>query len=129
MPDTEQIANSDCEYDTDFEIGQDNVEVLGLDVHNPVFFLAATLVLLFGSLTLIFPEASGAFLSSARAHTVQSFDWLFAATPVIVFVFCLALAFSPLGPPGFQCNPVSLGPGAMGDLRSGWLIAWLFRPQ
>ena len=78
-------------------MGQDNVEVLGLDVHNPVFFLAASLVLLFGGLTLIFPTASGEVLSAARSHTLQSFDWLFAATPVIVFVFCLALAISPLG--------------------------------
>ena len=94
MPDTDQIAVAEREYETEYEIGQDNVEVLGLDVHNPVFFLAATLVLLFGGLTLIFPEASGSLLSSARTHTLQSFDWLFAATPVVVFVFCLALAIS-----------------------------------
>ena len=97
MPDTDQIAIAEREYETEYEIGQDNVEVLGLDVHNPVFFLAATLVLLFGGLTLIFPDASGSLLSSARTHTLQSFDWLFAATPVVVFVFCLALAISPLG--------------------------------
>lgn len=97
MPDTEHIAGSETEYDTEYEIGQDNVEVLGLDVHNPVFFLAATLVLLFGGATLVFPEASGAFLSSLRAHTLQSFDWLFAATPVLVFTFCMILAISPLG--------------------------------
>ena len=97
MPDTAEIAGSETEYETDYEIGQDNVEVLGLDVHNPVFFLAATLVLVFGGATLVFPEASGAFLSSLRGQTLQSFDWLFAATPVIVFVFCLALAVSPLG--------------------------------
>jgi BCCT family betaine/carnitine transporter len=97
MPDTDEIIVSNSTYETEYEIGQDNVELLGLDVHNPVFFLAASLVLLFGGVTLVFPEVSGAFLSEARAHTVQSFDWLFAATPVVVFLFCLALAISPLG--------------------------------
>lgn len=84
-------------YDTDYEVGQDNVEVMGLDVHNPVFFLAATLVLLFVGLTLVFPAASGAALTSAKAHTLQTFDWLFAITPVLVSVFCVGLAISPLG--------------------------------
>ena len=58
MPDTETSVGLETEYDTDYEVGQDNVEVMGLDVHNPVFFLAASLVLLFGGRTLIFPEAS-----------------------------------------------------------------------
>ncbi|MCR9193929.1 MAG: BCCT family transporter, partial [Hyphomonas sp.] len=97
MPDTEHAETGLSLYETDHEVGQDNVEVLGLNVHNPVFFLAATLVLLFGGLTLIFPEASGAMLSEARARTLQSFDWLFAVTPVLVFVFCMVLAVSPLG--------------------------------
>lgn len=97
MADTEPGLLSETEYETDYEIGQDNVEVLGLDVHNPVFFLAASLVLLFGGLTLVFPDISAALLSDARSHTLQSFDWLFAATPVVVFLFCLALAISPLG--------------------------------
>jgi hypothetical protein len=35
-------------YETDYEVGQDNVEIAGLDVHNPVFFLSAGLIVLFG---------------------------------------------------------------------------------
>ncbi|MEO1641911.1 MAG: BCCT family transporter [Pseudomonadota bacterium] len=97
MSDTPVTDTSEIEYETDYEIGQDNVEIMGLDVHNPVFFLAATLVLLFSGLTLAFPEASGGALMSARTFTLQSFDWLFAVTPVIVFLFCMALCISPLG--------------------------------
>ena len=97
MADAEHNTLTDTAYETEYEVGQDNVEVLGLDVHNPVFFLAASLVLLFSGLTLIFPSVSGDWLSAARSHTVQSFDWLFAATPLLVFAFCLALAISPLG--------------------------------
>lgn len=120
MPDIERAAIETSEYETEYEVGQDNVEVLGLDVHNPVFFLAATLVLLFGGLTLVFPEASGAILSQARAHTLQSFDWLFAATPVLVFAFCMALAISPLG-------RIRLGgQGAVPDYKVHSWIAMLF---
>ncbi|MGB2388086.1 MAG: BCCT family transporter, partial [Henriciella sp.] len=97
MTNSEPNLEQELEYGTDYEVGQDNVEVLGLDVHNPVFFLAATLVLLFSGLTLMFPQEAGAVLASAKANTLQSFDWLFAATPVIVSVFCIGLAVSPLG--------------------------------
>ena len=90
-------TNPDLEYETDYEVGQDNIEVMGLDVHNPVFFTAAGLVLLFSGLTLIFPERSASLLAASKAATLENFDWLFAITPVIVLTFCLFLAFSPLG--------------------------------
>ncbi|MGJ8562799.1 MAG: BCCT family transporter [Alphaproteobacteria bacterium] len=90
-------TNPEMEYDTDYEIGQDNVAVMGLDVHNPVFFTSAGLVLLFSGLTLFFPERSAQALAAAKASTLQNFDWLFAVTPVIVLGFCLFLALSPLG--------------------------------
>ncbi|MEO0816244.1 MAG: BCCT family transporter [Pseudomonadota bacterium] len=97
MPDSELPPRPDVDCPTDYEAGQDNVDVMGLDVHNPVFFLAASLVLVFAGLTLAFPETSGAWLMSARSFTLDTFDWLFAATPVVVFLFCLSLAISPLG--------------------------------
>lgn len=92
-----QPTDPSMEYDTDYEIGQDNVEVMGLDVHNPVFFTAAGLVLLFSGLTLAYPVKAGLALAWAKNATLQNFDWLFAITPVVVFVFCLFLALSPLG--------------------------------
>jgi len=85
------------EYETEHRTGQDNVKVAGLDIHNPVFFLSAGLVLLFSLTTLLFPDQANAFLSAAKAATLQKFDWLFAATPVVVLLFCLVLAASPLG--------------------------------
>ena len=42
-------------YETDYEIGQDNIEVAGLNIHNPVFFLSAGLIIVFSGLTLLFP--------------------------------------------------------------------------
>ena len=85
------------EYETDYEIGQDNVEVMGLDIHNPVFFLSAALVLVVSFATLLFPATAQGVLSSAKTFTLDRFDWLFAATPVLVLAFCLVLAASPLG--------------------------------
>ena len=91
----ESIVNT--EYDTDYEIGQDNIEVLGLNIHNPVFFMSAGLVTFFSVVSLVFPEATNLALADAKTWTLQSADWLFAITPVIVFLFSLALAISPLG--------------------------------
>ncbi|WP_373009627.1 BCCT family transporter [Hyphomonas sp.] len=95
-PDTaEPIVNT--EYDTDYEIGQDNIEVLGLDIHNPVFFMSAGLVTFFSVVSLVFPEATNLALADAKTWTLQSADWLFAITPVIVLLFSVSLAVSPLG--------------------------------
>lgn len=90
-------TNPDMEYDTDHEAGCDNIEVMGLDVHNPVFFTAAGLVLLFSALTIIFPDEASSALLWAKASTLRNFDWLFALTPVVILIFCLFLSFSPLG--------------------------------
>ena len=29
------------DYETDYDVGQDNVQVMGMDMHNPVFFISA----------------------------------------------------------------------------------------
>ena len=96
MPDSpDSVVNT--EYDTEYEIGQDNIEVLGLNIHNPVFFMSAGLVIFFSVVSLVFPEATNLALADAKTWTLQSADWLFAVTPVIVFLFSLSLAISPLG--------------------------------
>ena len=89
--------DEESDYSTDYEVGQDNVKWFGLDIHNPVFFLSAGLVLLFAVTSLIFPQASGFALQASRTWTLETFDWLFALTPPLVLLFCLGLAFSPLG--------------------------------
>ena len=40
--------------ETDYVIGQDNIQIYGLDVHNPVFAMSAALVLIFSSLASSF---------------------------------------------------------------------------
>lgn len=107
-------------YETDYEVGQDNVEIAGLDVHNPVFFLSAGLIILFAAVSLAFPDASTHYLTAAKTWTLQRADWLFAATPVVVFLFALVLAISPLG-------RIRLGgANAQAEFRTHSWVAMLF---
>ena len=82
---------------TDYKIGQDNVRVMGLDIHHPVFFVSAALILLFVILTLISPQAANESLVGARGWAIKNFDWLFIWGGNLFVVFCLAIMFSPLG--------------------------------
>ena len=50
MPDT---------YETSYEAGQDNVQKFGMDLHNPVFWIASILVLVFVIGTLADDHVSG----------------------------------------------------------------------
>ncbi|WP_339743757.1 BCCT family transporter [uncultured Maricaulis sp.] len=84
-------------YSTSHKAGENNVEVLGLDVHNPVFFLAGGLVVTFIGLTLAFPDSASTVLLAARAWVLQTFDWLFVSTVNIVFLFAMFVMISPLG--------------------------------
>jgi len=88
-------SNIDC--NTDYEVGQDNVEVLGLDIHNPVFFLAAGLILSFCIGALAMPDLAATVLTGARDWVIDTFDWFFVLTVNFVFLFCVVLALSPLG--------------------------------
>ncbi len=84
-------------YDTDYVIGQDNVKVFGMDVHNPVFGIAAGLILLFIVATLLFPAGSKEVLMGARTWSIDNFDWLFMIGCNLFVLFCLALIVLPVG--------------------------------
>jgi len=62
---SEQATSPDEVLSTDYEVGQDNVRVLGLDIHNPVFFISAVTIVAFVILTLIFRESAGEFFGTA----------------------------------------------------------------
>ncbi len=84
-------------YDTEYEVGQDNVEMFGMDLHNPVFFISAVLILLFVMGTLLFPAEAKATLDGAKWWSINNFDWLFMAGGNIFVLFCLVLIFLPVG--------------------------------
>lgn len=85
------------EFDTDYEVGQDNVEVMGLDLHNPVFFISAVSILFFVIGTMMFPTHANEALGGAKGWVINNFDWLFMLSGNIFVIFCIALIFLPVG--------------------------------
>ena len=83
------MSTTEAEFvDTDYEVGQDNVRLFGMDLHNPVFFVSASLVLVFVIGTLIFPEQASGLLSGSKAWAIGNFDWLFVSAGNIFVLFC-----------------------------------------
>ena len=83
--------------EVEHEIGERNVQVFGLDIHNPVFAVSASLAVVFVLGTLLFlDQAAGAF-TDMRVWITSTFDWFFMVAANIVVLFCLGLAVSPLG--------------------------------
>ena len=64
-------------YISGHEVGQDNLQMFGMDLHNPVFFISAGLILLFVIGTLMFPTEANSMLDGAKGWSIQNFDWLF----------------------------------------------------
>jgi len=91
------MARQRDEFDTDYEVGQDNVQVMGMDIHNPVFGISAVLILLFVVLTLIFPADAKVMLDGAKGWSISNFDWLFMVGGNFFVLFCIALIFLPVG--------------------------------
>ncbi|MFO7953177.1 BCCT family transporter [Thioalkalivibrio sp.] len=93
----EQKKELEAEYETDHEIGEQNINPLGLDLHNPVFVVSAALIVVFVILSLIFPEQANEHLENTREGIGRAFDWLFLSAGNIFVLFCLALVLLPIG--------------------------------
>ena len=85
------------QYKTDHKTGENNISLLGLDVHNPVFFIAAIILIVFIGGTLAAPEAASEMLFASRAWVLDTFDWLFVSSVNLVFLFCVFVMVSPMG--------------------------------
>tara|TARA_R100001079_G_scaffold102924_1_gene68534 strand:- start:43 stop:1551 length:1509 start_codon:yes stop_codon:yes gene_type:complete len=68
-----------------------------MDMHNPVFFISAVLILVFVIGTIIFPAEAKTALDGAKGWTIDNFDWLFMVGANIFVLFCIALIFLPVG--------------------------------
>ncbi len=93
----ELIAELEEVYETEYEIGQDNIERLGLDMHNPVFFVSAGLIVLFVVASLLFPDAAKSGLEATKAWIQVTFDWVLLSAGNVFVLFCLALIVLPVG--------------------------------
>ncbi|MFQ5608645.1 MAG: BCCT family transporter [Woeseiaceae bacterium] len=102
--------------DIGHEIGEHNVQVFGLDVHNPVFAVSAVLSIILVVGSLLFQEQAAKAFLELRTWVTTSFDWFFMIVSNIFVVFSLLIAFSKLG-------NVRLG-GAKATPRYGY-PAWL----
>jgi BCCT family betaine/carnitine transporter len=87
--------------DTDYTIGQDNVEAslgpFAFDVHNPVFLVSALIIISFTSITLAFPHSAGEFFSWLRPELTATFDWFLLSAANLFLLVVIALMISPLG--------------------------------
>lgn len=98
MEDTkDSIHEPDGIYDADHEIGEQNIQPYGLDIHNPVFVVSAALAVGVVVLTLIFAETATLFFGDLRSWVTTTFDWFFMVSANIFVIFCAYLAFSKLG--------------------------------
>ncbi|MGK0255867.1 MAG: BCCT family betaine/carnitine transporter [Arcobacteraceae bacterium] len=82
---------------TNYKTGQDNIKLLGFEIHNPVFPISAILILGFVIMTLLSPTESKEVLDGAKWWSINNFDWLFMLVGNICVLFCIALIFLPVG--------------------------------
>ena len=95
-------------YNTDYRIGQDNLRAFGMDIHNPVFWASAILVVVFVLGTLLAPVDAKVVFDGAKGWSIAHFDWLFMAAANVFVLFCLVLVVLPVGRifpsgPGSRC--------------------------
>ncbi|MBR9649715.1 BCCT family transporter [Thalassovita aquimarina] len=87
--------------DTDYEIGQDNIETqigpFGMDIHNPVFLISGLSIIAFVFYTLALPEQAGSAFSWLFSTVTKGFDWFFLGAANIFVIFCLLLIVTPAG--------------------------------
>lgn len=84
-------------YQTDYRVGQDNLRRYWMDLHHPVFWVTAVLILIFVLGTLTAPESAKAVFGAAKGWSIGHFDWLFMVGGNIFVIFCLVLIFLPFG--------------------------------
>jgi BCCT family betaine/carnitine transporter len=92
-PDTTADPGSDIGH----EIGDSNVQLFGLDIHNPVFVVSALFVVILVVATLLFQDLAAALFADMRIWVTSTFDWFFVISANIFVLFCFAIAFSRLG--------------------------------
>ncbi len=83
---------------TDYTVGQDNIQKWGFDIHNPVFGASAALIILFLIAVLVVePATAKGALDGIKRQIINSFDTLFMWSGNIFLIFCIGLILSPFG--------------------------------
>lgn len=90
-------AEGIADYSSAHRVGEHNIRAFGLDVHNPVFIISGTTIMLFVAFALSFPDLAAALFGQWRIALTTRLDWFFMAVANIALLFCLYLVVSPLG--------------------------------
>ena len=67
-----------------------------MDIHNPVFFVSASFIVLFVIVTIQFPAQTNAVLGTARGWSLATFDSFMMTAGSAILAFCLALPVLPV---------------------------------
>mgnify|MGYP000216616423 FL=1 len=84
-------------YQTEYKVGQNNIQRWGMDAHHPVFVISALIVLLFVIGTLIFPGEAKVTFDGAKSWSINNFDWFFIMACNVFVIFSITLIFLPVG--------------------------------
>jgi BCCT family betaine/carnitine transporter len=95
--DDQSTAPPEDIYTSDYQVGQDNLRGLGLDIHNPVFLISSITIVVFVIATLIAPDLAASTFSAIRLYLTAELDWFFMYSMNGFLIFSVALAMSPLG--------------------------------
>ena len=88
---------SNTDNDIHYKVGQDNIHIFGLDIHNPVFVVSGLTIIAFVFFSLVFRDYSSEFFGWLRSALTSNLDWVFMAAGNIFVLFCLFLIVSPYG--------------------------------
>ena len=80
-----------------YKLGQDNVQFLGLDIHNPVFVVSSLTIIAFVTGVLAFQAWAATVFGALRVWLMSTFDWVFMGAGNLFVLFCLLLVVTPLG--------------------------------
>lgn len=93
----EMIEVENPTYDSDHEIGENNIQPLGLDFHNPVFLTSAIATVVIVMLSMVFADTAAVVFGSMRSWVTERFDWFFMISANIFVLFAAFLSVSRLG--------------------------------
>lgn len=63
----------------------------------PVFYFAASFILLFGIIVIAFPDAAGAWLAAAQSWAANTVGWYYMTAMTLYLIFVVATALSGYG--------------------------------
>ena len=85
------------EAETSYQVGQDNLQIFGLDINAPVFLTSSLTIIIFVLVALVFQEKATVVFEDIRKWMTSQLDWVFLLTCSLLVLFCLYLIVSPLG--------------------------------